>query len=412
MSNNASDPGEPKGLVVLCSHAIGDPLVATLMLDYLLVLQNEVSGRNVLLFTEEPTVVDIPTPQYDKLRSAGISWVPLHYDPKASGQWRRKLGNWFRIFRHCRRFLSEYPGSSVLGFLSMAGAYAALLRMVLPFEQAITLCFEPHSAYMREMGVWSPLGPKYLVMRALERLQMNRMDVLVVPTKAGLTYARKHGRKGSTPMLGVTIDVASCAFDPVARRTIRGRYGFGSAPVLVYVGKFGDIYHDVDQYMAFMRGVSSVVPACRFMVITQTAWSDAIQTHPYRASLGDHLVVVPPVPPDRLKEYLSAADLGVVAIPPTPSHAFRTPVKTAHYWAAGLPIIIPRGVSDDHRIAEEEGTGIVVDDLPVAGNHHLAQQMERFGSMDAGMLRQRCMDCAFRHRDTSLTVDLLKDLLQ
>ena len=402
---------ELRPLVVLCSHGIADPLVATLMLDYLLKLQDADGDRPVLLFTEEAHRPADADHLREKLMARNITWQPLHYDPGAPRQWWRKLGNGIRMFSSCRRFLRRYPGAAVLGFLAMAGAYAVLLRRLLPFGKGITFCFEPHSRYMREMGVWSPGGAKYRVMRALERMQLRRMDELTVPTNAGLEDARAAGRMTPTHLLGITIDVRHHAYDAAARTELRARYDFGNDPVLVYVGKFGDIYHGLDDYLAFLEGAFSVVPGCRAMVITHTRWVEALEGHPQRAALGDRLVVLPPVPAEGLHRHLSAADFGVVAIPPTPAQAYRTPVKTVHYWAAGLPVIIPRGVGDDHEIAKEDDTGIVVADLPGCGTDAFAGAVARYRAMDADALRERCMACALRHRDSSHTVALLSRLL-
>lgn len=127
--------------------------------------------------------------------------------------------------------------------------------------------------------------------------------------------------------------------------------------------------------------------------------------------LGDRLHVLGPVPPDALHGLLSAADCGVVAIPPTPSQAFRTPVKTAHYWAAGLPIIIPVGVSDDHRIATDENTGVALRDLAPDEAARAAAALARWRSEDPATLRARCAAGAFTHRDTAAMVRTLRDLL-
>ncbi len=102
-----------------------------------------------------------------------------------------------------------------------------------------------------------------------------------------------------------------------------------------------------------------------------------IRAHNAYPALQRYLVLQPPVPPAILHQYLSAGDLGVVAIPPTPSQVFRTPVKSAHYWAAGLPLVIPAGVSDDADIAAIEGVGIVVPDILSAILRHSFGRFDR-----------------------------------
>ena len=86
----------------------------------------------------------------------------------------------------------------------------------------------------------------------------------------------------------------------------------------------------------------------------------------------------------------------------------RDRVKTAHYWAAGLPVVIPRGVSDDHRIAEEEHVGIAVDDLPTIDPGPFLNEMRRLLEGDRQQLRERCVATARRYRDSSRMVELLQ----
>ena len=178
------------------------------------------------------------------------------------------------------------------------------------------------------------------------------------------------------------------------------------------MGKFGGIYHSIDAYLRFVQQLVSVDPVLRFIIISQQVELDAIGRHPLFASLKEHLTLQSPVPAEDLHRYLSAGDLGVVAIPPTPSQVFRTPVKSAHYWAAGLPLVIPHGVSDDHVIAANEGVGIVVNDIPVRDPASLVRDMHTLLATDRNELRERCRRVAMKYRDTSRMMNALHRLFQ
>lgn len=397
------------GLVVLCSHGIQDALVAPLMLDYLLRLQALDKARQVLLFTEERDVPVLPARQLERFSALRITWVPLEYRVEGR-QWLQKVRIAFRVLRLSRRFLRPFAQRTLLGYLSFAGSYAVLLKC-LGYGKCVTVCFEPHSLYMLEMGVWGRNSLKFRVTRYLERMQMLHADELVVPTTAVRDHVMAAGRQQEPVLQGITIEVGQAAFNGPARERIRKAHGFGSDQVIAYVGKFGGIYHGVDAYLAFVEQVATAAPWTRFLIITQQEWVQVIEAHPARQRLADRLVVIPPVPPAELPAWLSAADLGVIAVPPTSSQAFRTPVKTAYYWAAGLPIIIPKGVSDDHWIAEREDVGIVIDDLPLSDPVQLAGALSRYRSEEATEVRRRCMAAALRHRDTAGMVTLLQRVL-
>lgn len=414
MENTAErDQGGPsnKGLIVLCSHSVHDPLVSTLILDQMIRAQHSPFQRAVLFVTEEPVFRDDHAATIKRLAQHGLLWSPVLYDHHKPFQWWHKGANAVRILYRSARFRKQHPECAVLGFLAIAGAYALLVKMLLGLRTGITLCFEPHSLYMREVGVWPAKGIKFRFASWMEKQQVRKMDVLVVPTSAGLQQTLRLGRRGPTELLGVTIDVKSATFTMEARTKHRKELAWGEDPVFMYVGKFGGIYHTVDQYLAFAQGVLTVLPQARFAVITHLEWKEKLEAHPMMRAIAERFTVMPPVAPQNLPALLSAGDLGVVAIPPTPSQVYRTPVKTAHYWAAGLPIVIPKGVSDDGQLALEHGTGIVVEDLPQAADKHFADQVRDFLAMDADARRQACIDCAMRYRDTSLTVDLLNRIL-
>jgi glycosyltransferase involved in cell wall biosynthesis len=398
-----------RGLVVLCSHGIMDPLVAPLMLDYLLRLQACDEGRKVLLVTEEREILPLPGDLAARLGALGIEWMPLVYRMEGA-QWPQKLRNLLRVWKQARSFLRGCRDRQILGYLAFAGSYATILG-ILGLGRTVTLCFEPHSLYMAEMGIWRTRGVKYRLVRFLEVLQMRRQDVLIVPTQAVKDHAIGHGRRRPCHLQGITIDVAAAAHDPSARDELRTRYGLHGSTVLAYVGKFGGIYHDLEAYGAFMLRMADVEPLMKFLVITQAEWCGRMEALSDLDRIRDRILAIPPVPPVELPRWLSAADFGVIAVPPTPSQAFRTPVKSAYYWAAGLPIIIPRGVSDDHVVADLEDVGVVVDDLPTVDATALALACARYRSMDPMLLRQRCSQVAMKYRDTSRMVSLLKEVL-
>ena len=402
--------GKAKGLVVLCSHPLRDALVGPLMLDYVLKLQRAGGGQDVLLVTEESGSPELEPGLAAQFRELRITWSPLVYRIEGR-QWIQKMANGLRTLRRVMVFLRGRPQRHILGYLSYAGTYATLLGM-LGLGRTITVCFEPHSLYMLEMGIWPKRGLKYKVVGWLERLQMRRQDVLVVPTTAVREHALRHGRTKAIHLQGITIDVLGARHDPKARERLRTAQGWHGHTVIAYVGKFGGIYHSLDQYVRFMLRLLAADPGLRFLVITQHEWVQALEAHEEARTIRDRIVVVPPVPPAELPGWLSAADLGVIAVPPTPSQAFRTPVKSAYYWAAGLPIIVPKGVSDDHLIAAREDVGVVVKDLPDVDGEEVVRACHRYRAMDAAELRARCQGVAMAQRDTGRMVSLLKTVLE
>jgi hypothetical protein len=314
------------------------------------------------------------------------------------------------MLRRTWKFTSGHKDAWLVGYLSFGGAYAALLSK-LGLGRSMTVCYEPHSRYMVEMGIWVNGGSRHRIVKALERLQLRTAKALVIPTRAGVALAAAEGAECEVVLQGITIDVKAAAHDPTARAAYRTEKGLREEVVLAYVGKFGGIYYSVGDYLLFAERLLERDQGLRFLVIASVAQLDGMRAHERFARVSERFILQPAVAPEHLHEVLSAADLGVIAVPPTPAQAFRTPVKTAHYWAAGLPVIIPEGVSDDHGIAAEEKVGIVVKGLPDVDLDRFFDDLTKLNAIDADGTRERCMKAGLKHRDTEMMVAHLQRLL-
>lgn len=399
-------------VIVVCGHGIGDPLVSTLMLDYALRVQEQDGerARPLLFFTEEGGRPAPDAALLARMQAARITWVPLAYRV-AGPQFLQRLRNTLAIVVRSRRFAKGKGPSTVIGFLSMAGSYASVLRSWV-CQRFILVSFEPHSLYMVELGVWPKGSFKARLAAWFERRQVRNADYLIAPTRAAAAYAERAGTHARIAVQGVTIDVAANARRPVAGARIRRQAGLEGKVVLAYAGKFNGLYYTEAQYAAFMADTCRLDGRVHHLVITFPEHARRLEAEAARhADLAGRFTVLGPVPPEELPDHLSAADIGVLAVPPTPSQVFRTPVKSALYWAAGLPLLIPEGISDDWWIVRDRGLGLVVpglEEVPAEGFRALVADMAGEG---AERMRARCVQAAQDLRSTEAMVRLLRDAL-
>ena len=361
---------------------------------------------NMMLVTEEPGATVISEALAERLVAAGVRWAPLRY--RVTGrQFPQKIRNLILLLFRARRFARGSDDRVVVGFLSMAGAYASVLRS-LGFTRSVIVNFEPHSRYMKDMGLWREGSFKYRVTRHFEDRTVRNADVIIAPASAVVEHIRAVGSHAEIHEQGVTIDVKANARRAEEGRRSREQLGLEDRLVMVYVGKFNGIYHSEAQYMRFMERCCAADARIHHLVITFPEHVKAFEQHPLFATLQHRVTLHRPVAPEQLPGLLSAADLGVIAVPPTPSQIFRSPVKTALYWAAGLPIIIPKGVGDDWWLAEERRIGIAVSDLPTLDASELRTGIDDLLEGDRSGMRDRCVRAAFELRDTGLMVRLLR----
>jgi hypothetical protein len=88
-----------------------------------------------------------------------------------------------------------------------------------------------------------------------------------------------------------------------------------------------------------------------------------IQKHCVEAGLPFHVVTKLFVPHAEIPKYIGLADFALCPVKPLPSKRYCTPIKNGEYWALGLPVVIPHGVSDDAAIIEENQIGAVLHQL-------------------------------------------------
>jgi hypothetical protein len=236
--------------------------------------------------------------------------------------------------------------------------------------------------------------------------------VLIAPATAVQTFVRERGTRASVHLQGVTIDVGANLRREEAGARTRARLGIASDRVVIaYVGKFKGIYYSEAEYVQFIQRSCAADPVVHHLIITHPEHVADLEATPGFSEVRHRCTLHGPVEPDVLPDLLSAADLGVVAVPPTPAQVYRSPVKTALYWAAGLPVLIPKGVSDDWWIARDRRVGIVVDDLPTIDPATFLSDWHELIHDGIPEMRSRCVQAAWELRDTGLMARLLREAI-
>ncbi|MEP4669796.1 MAG: hypothetical protein ABJZ91_13300, partial [Cyclobacteriaceae bacterium] len=109
--------------------------------------------------------------------------------------------------------------------------------------------------------------------------------------------------------------------------------------------------------------------------------------------------------------FISAADIGVLAVPPLPSQVYRTPIKTANYLLCGLPYVTNRGVADDDIVAEQYKIGVVIKDLTLESAESCVAQIENLMKEPIDELRDKCRKVAVDLRGLKNTTKVLNQII-
>jgi glycosyltransferase involved in cell wall biosynthesis len=258
--------------------------------------------------------------------------------------------------------------------------------------------FEPHARYMRDAGVWSSWGPKFMIQTLMERRQRSIADHLVCLSRGfrdellgtGVDPAR-------VSVMPCLVDAAAFAFDGGARSETRDRLGIRNDDVvIVHLGKFGGVYYDDEAFAALAEFASHLAEQSFVMVLTP---HDAETVRQRAAQWGISRLSVQSVEHDEVPRHLAAADVAITSVRRLASSAACSPVKDAEYWANGLPVLISPGIGDDADLVAEHRLGVVVD---LADPTALAPAMGELVdiAMEAGS-RERIAAFARSHRDVA-----------
>jgi glycosyltransferase involved in cell wall biosynthesis len=311
-----------------------------------------------------------------------------------------KLEEFLRFPRELAASVRELGIDTIIGRGAMAGALAYLTskRTGKPFYVE---SFEPHADYMLESGVWSRYDPRYLFQRFWESKEKKYARGLMPVAE---NYRLQLQREGidAARIITVPCPVNMVTFAPniAARQTVRQGLNFiSNAIVGIYVGKFGDIYYDIEAFALFKTAADYFGSNFRLIVLTPNSLSDVNNKLQKAGLMAEHYFVTK-APHHEVPNYLAAADFAFAPIKPADCRQYCSPVKVGEYWASGLPVLLTEGVGDDSNIIKREGGGAIFnlqkpDSVPQA-LASIAQQISRPN------YRQQVTKLASRHRSIEL----------
>jgi glycosyltransferase involved in cell wall biosynthesis len=390
-------------MVFLSYWATNEPLTAaTVVPTVRMVLQQGMVDR-VVLCTVERGPGPIPPP----LRIDGcvhLQWAASTMWPKAIGRaidlWRTHL-RLAEVLRKERPLLLMARGVVAGGFAH----FAARLRGV-PYAVDY---FEPHADYMAEVGDWQRGGALHRGLTWLMRMQLRTaLRVVTVAQHYRQMLIREGVEADRILVAPCPVDFDLMRFDPTVGKALRARIGIGNGPVAIYLGKFGGLYHTERSYQAFARFLEMAGPDA-YMIILTPEPRERVMAGLRQAGANLTRVYVGFVDHPEVASWLSAADLAFAPYRGTPSSASISPMKIGEYWAAGLPVLLTRGVGDDSDIVgSDPDGGALFDPEGTDLDSALAQVL---GTIASPGQRERTAALAKKHRAMAFTETAYRTIL-
>jgi glycosyltransferase involved in cell wall biosynthesis len=374
-------------VLYICYLSLDDPLVHTQVVAYLAGLAE--GGHRIHLLTFEVRRLGVMARRQRRaaLAARGISWHHLRYHKRpslpatlADVVCGAALGLWI-VVRH--RLRAVHARSHVAA--AMAIPVACVARRALIFDIRGLMAEEYVDA-----GTWKPGSAPVRLTKAIERAAIRRADACVVLTRrvARLLFGDAPARP--VRVIPCCADVERFATLQGARDRTRRELGIEGKLVMVYCGKFGGWYLEGDMVDFFARA-RATLPELHFLVISQSDGQQIREAFAAR-SVETTAYTVMSAPPERVGEYLTAADFAIAFIKQTFSKISSSPTKIGEYLAAGLPVLTGSGVGDVDELLTEAGVGVLVDRYETATYDRATGELAELLA-DQG-IRERCRKTA------------------
>jgi glycosyltransferase involved in cell wall biosynthesis len=243
-----------------------------------------------------------------------------------------------------------------------------------------------------DAGQWQAHEFRFWLTKRVEQWILRDTDAMVTLTEAIRPVLSNFPGLRSRPMLPpwevipCCVDLDHFRFREEGRRRVRGEFGMGERPVLVYAGSIGTWYL-LEEMVEFFTVARRTLPELFFLILANGS-SDAVWAVLRKHGIDDKDVAVRWVRSGELPDYLSAADAGIAFIRPCLSKRSSSPSKYAEYLACGLPIVINGGIGDADALIEQERAGVLVKAFDVESYNRALAELRRHLSRGRDVFRK------------------------
>lgn len=339
---------------------LAEPLGRSQILPY---LERLAEGYEITLVTfEKPE--DDPARLAPLLAATGIGWIPLHYHRRPP-----VLSTAFDVLagRRAVRAAAKAKGSPAI--IHARSDIPALIALAAGQPNA-KLLFDIRGFWADERvegGIWPAGGGLYRAAKRFEQHAYRRAAAIVTLTAASVPRVREWAGAREKPIEVIPTCVELDRFDQRPPRP--------GGPHAVWSGSVGTWY----RFDLTARVAEAL--ALPLTVITR-------QKELARQLLGNYPASIGAAAPEDVPARLFAGDVGLCLIASSFSKTASAPTRFGEYLAAGMPVLVTRGVGDLERIVAERRVGAVLDGEDESSIASAAEQVRGLAAEEG--VRARC----------------------
>ena len=400
-----------KKVMVLTYWKYREALVQTYTLPYVrLLLKHLPQGSEVILLTlekaEDPMPPELMAMEQERLKAEGITWLAHQYRPFGI----RSLLGWLGLIPRLAGYVRHEKVTHLHAWCTPAGGLGYLLSR-LTGRPLVVDSYEPHAESMVENGTWSENGLAFRILFRLEKWQSQRATAVIALTEGMQRYALEKYQARFDRYFVKPACVDFDQFDHAAPRdpALVQKLELNHKVVAVYAGKLGGIYLEEEVFDWLKAAFDYWGDRFRAVLLTPNPKAEVDRWCAQKA-IPENAVSTQFVAHHEVANYLRLGDFAINPVKPVPSKRYCTSIKDGEYWAMGLPVMLPKGISDDSEIIARHRIGVVVETLQPESYQPAMAAMDQLLQEDRLALRKRIVAVGQQYRHFNIAEKIYQEL--
>lgn len=384
--------------------SLNEPLTSSTILPYMEILEDNPNVSSIMLVTVEHDNKGI-VPDMERLNK--LTHLPLMFSSYPAGPWSKA-----KFFLTAPKLLAKKVEELDIHIIDSKASIAGLLAhkvSKLTGKPYYVESFEPHSEYMRQSGNWNAWQPFYLYNKYYEKVQIKHANKIITVTHNYKNFLVKGGVDPERVIVVPSITQLD-KFKPDAQLNAQWRAKLAipeDAIVGIYVGKFGGMYLKDEAYELMRYAREKFGERYHQIVLTPQEPEHIIHQFLSRGFNRKQLTVQLAAHDD-VPKFLACADFAFTPFNQMRVGAFLSPVKNGEYWAAGLPVILTDGISDDYWIIREAGLGGALYDVNEPSMRAAVEEIAK--QLEDPDRKMKIRNLAIKYRSIEIAREAYKDL--
>jgi glycosyltransferase involved in cell wall biosynthesis len=350
----------------ICWWSLNDPLCQTQSLAYLRELTERGYRFAFITFEQEHYRLDAihRKATQEELASEGIYWHPLKYHKRfpllasAYDCLRAIFTAVFLIFRH--RIQIIHSRASIPSSIALVVSWICRVKFLYDADNRL-------SEEYADNGHWSRDGLAFRITAWVEAAARRRADAVITLSEILRDdFKREFGVRAPIEVIPCCVDLDIFFFDEKARKECRRQLQLvDEEKLFIYVGKIGPRYL-VDEMFEFFRLAQKRLGGGRLLILSGDSPDDFHRLADAHG-LGEKDYCVMYARREKVREWLSASDVGLSLLRSAGCERGSSPVKIGEYLATRLPVVITEAIGDYSNWISQNHLGVVVKSLNQEG---------------------------------------------